>query len=181
MRALAFIALSSSIAFADAPKKPPAELDELAKPLVGTWRCSGKSLQNGDASTKNAPVSTQFSMQLTFARTLDGRWIQSSGKVMDGNQHGANQSFTGYVAAEGTYYRYSASNDGSYMTQTATMDRAMGGTWGMTWLGDAHAPTRTFKVRNTEKFAAGVFERGAEVSIDSGSTWTKMVEMTCKK
>ncbi|HEY4057602.1 MAG TPA: hypothetical protein VGM39_13380 [Kofleriaceae bacterium] len=170
------ILVASSVTVAHA--KPPAETDELAKALLGTWKCTGKTSPNGGVTWE------QLATRMMVTRTLDNQWIQIEGMALVGNQRARVQMFIGYIAAENKYVRHTLATDGSYATESATLDRAMGGTWGMEWTGDAHTtPSLMYpasSVRATDKFSAGVLERTGEVSSD-GKAWKPAYDMSCKK
>lgn len=165
----------------EAPKKmeapkPPAEIAELAKTMVGTWKCTGKATMNPADPTQMSDMKSTMTYKVDA--TMDKFWItgtmaSQSKPTVKGMMH------TTYDTTAKKWYRVGVDNMGG--SETAWSTGVKDGK--VVWDGDARMPGMgTMKTRTTETMAAG----GKEITIVAegtmdGKTWLKGWEATCKK
>lgn len=159
----------------EAPKPDPA-IAEMAKSMVGTWKCTGKAAMNPADMTQM----TDMKMTMTFKvdGNLDKFWIVGT-MASQGKPSFKGTMYTTYDAASKKWVRLAVDNMGGSETNTS-----MGLKDGkMLWEGEARMPGMgNMKTRTTETLTTP----GKEVSIVGegtmdGKTWMKGWEATCKK
>lgn len=151
--------------------KVPQELTDLAKQVVGTWRCKGDSFEmDGAKAAMTATVTTKADLNKWWlVDTLDAK-----GKVPF--------KFIAYTTYDGTakkWRRVMVDNMGGSMVGTADGVKDGKVTFNM----DAWSPMGASQFRDYTDMSdakAGVKMWG-EMSIDKGKTWAKVYEMSCKK
>ncbi len=156
------------------PMKAPQELADMAKGMVGNWKCTGKAAMD----PTNPTAMTDMKMTLKMSTDMGGWWIKNTmdaGKMFKGEE---------YITYDPTAKKYISmmrdSMGGSEMKTSMGMKDNK-----MVWEGDARSamPGMTAaKSRSTVDMTdpkAGVKMMG-EYSMD-GKTWMKGWEASCKK
>jgi hypothetical protein len=154
----------------EAPK-PPAELDALAKVMVGTWKCKGDVMDM--AGAKTAVTATN-----TVKLDLNKFWIAETLDVKGGIGYKQN-GYTTYDSKASKWRRVAVDGFGGYMVGTSDglKDNKLD------WTMDTVSAMGTGQFRDhvdASDAKAGVKFSG-EMSMDKGKTWVKMYEMVCKK
>jgi hypothetical protein len=158
------------------PKPPampavPAELDMMAKAVVGTWKCTGDDWdRNGAKAAMTATTTSKLD--------LDKWWIVESMEAK-GRMTFKMVAYTTYDATAKKWRRLAVMNGGGHMIGTS--DGMKDGK--MTWNMDMMSPMGNGLFRDyvdTTDAKAGTKVWG-EMSMDKGKTWNKVYEMTCKK
>jgi hypothetical protein len=154
----------------EAPK-PAAEIDAMAKVVVGTWNCKGDAF---DMTGAKSAVTATNKVKLD----LDKFWIADALEVKGGMPYKMT-AYTTFDGAAKKWRRVALNNLGGYMVGTSDgmKDNKMD------WTLDTVGPMGTGQFRDhvdATDTKAGVKFSG-EMSMDKGKTWTKVYEMTCKK
>jgi len=157
----------------EAPK-PPAEVAEMAKAMLGTWKCTGKAAMNPADMT----AMTDMKMTMTFKLDMDKFWIVGT-MASQGKPSYKGTMYTTFDASSKKWVRLAVDNMGGSETNSSMglKDNKI------TWEGEARMPGMgTMKTRTTETLTTP----GKEVSIVGegtmdGKTWMKGWEATCKK
>jgi hypothetical protein len=154
----------------EAPK-PPQEVADMAKGMVGTWKCTGQATHMGNTQ--------DFKATMTIKLDLDKWWIQGAFSGTMGKMTHKFTSYTGYDATNKKWHRYGVDSMGGAREQTSS---------GMTdgkavWEGNGSMMGQPIKVRDTEELAKDgkSLHSLGEISMDGGKTWNKGHDATCKK
>jgi hypothetical protein len=151
--------------------KPAAEIDAMAKLVVGTWRCKGESV-NMDGSKAQVTATNKAKLD------LDKFWITDTLEVK-GAMPFKMTMYTTFDPAAKKWRRVAVDNWGSYMVGTSDGMKDNKMTWNMDTVGAMGSGQFRDHV-DTSDAKAGVKMWG-EMSADKGKTWNKVYEMTCKK
>lgn len=156
--------------------KPAPEIAEVAKGMVGTWKCTGKAAMNPADMTQMTDMKSTMTFKLDGS--LDKFWITGT-MVSQGKPSFKGTIYTTYDAAAKKWYRIGVDNMGG-----SESNWSVGPKDGkMLWEGDMRMPGMgAMKTRTTETHT----KPGKEVSIlgegtMDGKTWMKGWEATCKK
>ena len=151
--------------------KPPQEIADMGKGMVGTWKCTGSGTIGG--------TTMDFKGTITHKLDLDKWWIQSALAGSMGKLAYKFTQYTTYDAASKKWRRVSVDNIGaSRMLESTGMTDGK-----LVWNGTATVMGQSLSSRETEdmskdgKTLHGVGER----STDGGKTWVKMHDATCTK
>ena len=154
----------------EAPK-PAQEVADMAKGMVGTWKCTGQATHMGNTA--------DFKATMTFKLDLDKWWIQGAFSGTMGKMTHKFTSYTGYDATNKKWHRYGVDSMGGAREQSSS---------GMTdgkavWEGNGSMMGQAIKVRDTEEMGKDgkTFHSLGEISMDGGKTWNKGHEANCKK
>ena len=161
----------------DAPKKaempkPPKELEDMAKSMSGTWKCTGKGAMDPADMTKMSDITGTMTAKLDMDKWwVRGDWTgKSNGMTMKGTM------FTTYDPTAKKWTRVMIDNGGGAEWATST---GMTGTK-MVWEGEMHGMGMTAKTRSTEDITAKEVKITSEGSMD-GKKYATVFEMSCKK
>ena len=151
--------------------KPPAELAELAKASLGTWKCTGQGM---DHTTKMASMSGT----MKFKMSLDNWWLQGSFESNMGKEPFHLETFTTFDANSKKWKRVMVESGGGWSSGESAGIKDGKLDWELT----SHSAMGDSMFRDHSELdpKAGTKMWG-EFSIDKGKTWTKVYEMTCKK
>jgi hypothetical protein len=156
------------------PMKAPQELTDMAKMMVGNWKCTGKAAMDPAKPTEM----TDMKMTMKMKTDLNGWWIVGS---MDSAMFKGTMYVTYDPTAKKWYSMMMDSMGGSEMTTSMGMKDNK-----VVWEGEGRSPMpgmTAMKVRETHDMSdmkAGAKMTG-EMSMDGGKTWMKGWESTCKK
>lgn len=156
------------------PPQPPriphasAEVAQLAKDFVGTYKCKGVMLNNDGSST---PIVGTFEAKLD----LDGTWLASSFSEQRAQPGLKFSDFRTYDPTAKQWTRIHLDNAMSYVEETSL--GAQNGAW--TWTGSATTSSGSFDVRDHEQLDGKQLKLWGE-SMLSGK-WQKLYEMTCAR
>ena len=156
----------------EAPK-PSAEITEMSKVMVGSWKCTGKMWM--DPTKPDQSMDMKMSMKM--ALDMNGFWVKGS---MDGAMFKGEVTFA-YDGAQKKFVNIVRDSMGAYEMKWSTgmKDNKI------VWDGDAYMPAAMggkMKVRETNDMTdmkAGLKLTG-EYSTD-GKSYLKFWEATCKK
>lgn len=164
----------------EAPKKmempkPPAEMTEMSKMMLGTWKCTGKAMM--DPSKPTEMMDMKSTMKFTSDKKLGGWWITGT---MDSPMFKGTMFVTYDTNAKKFYSMMLDNMSGSQtMWSTGVKENKM------MWEGDGRSSMpgmATMKVRESHDMsdAKAGHKMVGEMSMD-GKTWMKGWEATCKK
>jgi hypothetical protein len=163
----------------EAPKKmempkPAAEMADMSKMMLGTWKCTGKAMTDPSKPTEMADM--KMTMKMTSDKNLGGFWVTGN---MDSPMFKGVMYVT-YDTNAKKFYSMMIDNMGGSQTMwsTGVKDNKM------MWEGDGRGMPgmASMKMRETHDMTdmkAGMKMTG-EMSMD-GKTWMKGWEATCKK
>lgn len=164
----------------EAPKKmempkPPQELADMSKSMLGTWKCTGKAVMDPSKPTEMADM--KMTMKFTNDKNLGGWWLTGT---MDSPMFKGVMYMT-YDTGQKKFYSAMIDNWGGSQTMwsTGVKDNKL------SWEGESRSSMpgmEKAKMRETHDMSdpkAGHKMMG-EYSMD-GKTWTKAWEATCKK
>jgi hypothetical protein len=153
--------------------KPPQEVADAAKLMVGTWKCTGKMSPGGDASKTMDVKAT-----LTSKLDLDKWWITTTG-ITAGKPTFKWIEHVTYDSSAKKWFRIGGDNMGGSDTFSST-GPADGK---IVWEGEGRnvQAGRTAKVRFTETMAPKEMKVLHEISMDAGKTWSTTLDGSCKK
>lgn len=151
--------------------KVPSEVAEMAKSVVGTWKCKGDEWdQTGARGAVTAVNRSKVDM--------DKWWIVDNLEVK-GKMPFKMVSYTTYDAGSKKWRRVGIDNWGGQMVGTSDGMKDGKMVWNMDMMGPMGAGMFRDSVDTTDA-KAGVKFMG-EMSMDKGKSWNKAYEMTCKK
>ena len=179
--ALASTALAHKDHCEDPPKadakhdrKPAAEMDKL-KGMLGTWKCDGKSADQG----KPTQHAIKGSMKMTSE--LGGHWIlvdYAEEKTKENPMPFAFKEFIGWDKAAGKYQRMFVDNMGGSAKMVAAPAAADGT---MEWTGDVMMGGRSVPMKDVVTMKSAK-ETLIEVSMQGpDGAWMPVASLTCKK
>ncbi|MEO8705293.1 MAG: DUF1579 family protein [Kofleriaceae bacterium] len=156
----------------EAPKAPK-EIEDMAKTMAGTWKCTGKVAMNPADPTKM----TDFTgtSKSAMATDLDKWWIKGDYTGKFGGMTMKGTMLTTFDATAKKWFRFSADNMGGSDWASAA---AATGTK-IVWEGESRG-MMAGKTRSTEEMVGKDFKMTVEGSAD-GKKWATSMEMTCKK
>ncbi len=152
--------------------KPPAELVDVAKVWVGTWKCKGQGL---DHTMKMADMTATLKIKLD----LDNWWLHGSFESRMGQEPFHFESFTAFDAATSKWKRVMIETGGEWANGESSGMKDNKTDWELA----AHSPMGDVMFRDHEDLTdpkAGMKLHG-ELSLDKGKTWTPIYEVACKK
>ena len=155
--------------------KPAAELTEMSKSWVGTWKCTGKAMMDPTKPTEMADM--KMTMKFVADKNLGGHWLTGT---MDSPMFKGMMHVT-YDSNAKKFYSVMVDNMGGSQTMWSAGVKENK----MLWEGDARSSMpgmATAKVRETQDMTdmkAGLKMVG-EMTMD-GKNWMKGWEATCKK
>jgi hypothetical protein len=155
----------------EAPKAP-AEVEAMAKVVVGTWKCKGDSFDM--AGTKSAVTATNKAKL-----DLDKFWITENLEVKGGMPF-KMETFTTFDAKASKWRRIAVNTWGGYMVGTSDGMKDNKMDWNLDTVGPMGTGQFRDHVEPAADAKAGVKFWG-EMSNDKGKTWVKVYEMVCKK
>ncbi|MEO8703010.1 MAG: hypothetical protein ABI867_23390 [Kofleriaceae bacterium] len=155
---------------AEAPK-PPAELDAMAKAMVGSWKCKGDMMDM--AGGKSAVTATNVAKL-----DLNKFWLAESLEVKGGAGYKMT-SYTTYDAKASKWRRIGIDGFGGYMVGTSDGMKDNKMDWNMDTV--SAMGTGQFRDHVDASDAKVGMKVWGEMSMDKGKSWNKMYEMTCKK
>ena len=152
--------------------KPPAELAEMQKKMVGTWKCTGKAM-GADMQMHDTTGNLQWSVD------LDKWWSKASLTETGTKTPYKFEAFTTYDAANKKWVEVSIDNVGGYGVMTS--GDAMGsGT--ATWTGTMNAMGHAVSSKSVRTMVSDKDVKLEDsMSMDNGKTWTTSVSVECKK
>lgn len=150
--------------------KPPAEVAELAKGIVGTWNCTGNAAMDPTDMTKMTPTKMKMVMKLDPAKA----WITAA---MTGGGMTMNMMST-YDTQSKKWYRIITDSTGG--SETAWSAGAQNNK--VVWEGEGRGMNmKPWKTRTTEEIVSPKETKlVGEASMD-GKTWMKTWDASCKK
>jgi hypothetical protein len=148
--------------------KPAPELADMAKNMVGTWKCSGKAMD---------PSGTAMDFKnLTIKNTLDLEkfWIKGEMTGQIGPMKVRSIDYITYDAAQKKWFRVALDNHGGQETNWSAD--------GKTWDGDMRMMGMLGKTKAVMeiKTPGKEWTLNAQMSAD-GKKWAPGFEMACKK
>jgi hypothetical protein len=154
----------------EAPK-PPAEIDAMAKSLVGNWKCTGTTT-NPDGSTG------KMTGKITAKVDLDKWWISD---VFEGKGERGTFKMVAYStfdAGSKKWRRVSIDNMGHQYVGTSDGMKDGKLVWNLDFMGAMGAGHFRDSVDPTDPKAV---KFSGTMSVDKGKSWKPVYEMTCKK
>jgi Protein of unknown function (DUF1579) len=151
--------------------KPPAEIAEMSKQMVGAWNCTGK-VGGPDGQMRDTSGKLQFSVD------LDKWWIKASLTETKTKTPYKFNSFVTFDATSKKWTNVSIDNVGGYrvLTSDGPKDKVV------TWMGNATAMGHTVQVKATHTAVSDKDTKIDEsISMDGGKTWVPTVAVECKK
>jgi hypothetical protein len=161
---------SAAAAAMEMPKAPQEMLD-MQKKMVGTWKCTGKTMGMG-GEMRPTEGTLQFSVD------LDKWWIKASLTETKTKTPYKFESFVSYDPASKKWTQVSIDNIGGYrvLTSDGVKDNAV------TWTGSTTAMGHTVQTKSVH---TSVNDKDTKIdesmSMDNGKTWTPTVAVECKK
>jgi hypothetical protein len=147
--------------------KPPAELADMQKKMVGSWKCTGKA-GGPDGQMHDTAGTLQFSVD------LDKWWSKASLTETGTKTPYKFEAFTSYDAASKKWVEVSIDNVGGYSVSTSS-DMS-------SWTGSATAMGHTVQTKSTRTHVSDKDEKIEDsMSMDNGKTWVPTVAVECKK
>jgi Protein of unknown function (DUF1579) len=152
--------------------KPAKEIEDLAKAMGGTWKCTGKVHEpDGTAEDVTGNVSGKTD--------IDKMWIHETFTQTKAKQPYKFEAYIGYDGAAKKWTRVSFDNMGMW-EQTTSDGSDAAGAW--TWTGSASGMGMSVKVKTVHtKVSDKEFKLDGNMSMDGGKTWNPSFEMSCKR
>lgn len=153
--------------------KPPAELAEIAKSAVGTWRCKGQGMDH---------TQKMIDMSATMRNKLDvtNWWLHSSFESKMGKEPFVFESYTTYDPGAKKWKRIMVESGGAWNSgESAGLVNGK-----IDWEFTTHSPMMgegMFRDHEDVSDPKAGAKMWGEFSPDKGKTWVKVYEMTCKK
>ncbi len=155
------------------PPKPPAEVEAMAKNVVGVWKCTG-------TETGMDGVANKMTAKVTGKLDLDKWWIND---VIEGksDKRGAFKmvAYSTFDASSKKWRRLSIDNMGHQYVGTSDGIKDGKLVWNLDFMGAMGSGQFKDTVDPSDP-KAGVKFNGV-MSVDKGKTWKPVYEMTCKK
>lgn len=167
---LASVALTG-IATADAPK-PPADIDAMAKNILGTWKCTGtEHAADGSAKPMTGKMIAKLDLDKWWIHDVfEGKGPRGTFKIVAYSTFDAGSKKWRRVSVDSVGHQYVGTSDGM-------KDGKL--TWNMDFLGTMGSGQFKDTVDTTDP-KAGVKFSGT-MSMDKGKSWKPVYDMTCKK
>lgn len=156
------------------PPKPPVEVAEMAKLVVGTWRCSGTEINADGTSVKmTATVKTKVDLDKWWiSETMQAKGPRGTFKMVAYTTFDPNSKKWRRVSVDSMGNQYVGTSDG-IKDGVAKLD------WNIDTMGSMGAGMFRDHIDLTA-VKTGTKLSG-ELSTDKGKTWKPVYEMTCKK
>jgi hypothetical protein len=169
MKTALVILLIGGVAHAD--PKVPQEVTELAKILSGTWRCTGTALAPGE------PEMLPTTAVLKFKADLDGYFIRESTESKIGKLKSRSEAFMTHDGKKWRRAEFASFGQQLIGSADATKDGKLAFNLDVMTGGSVGAQVREhFDVADPRSL-----KLSGEVSLDKGKSWSKVVEISCKK
>jgi hypothetical protein len=152
--------------------KPPAELTDMAKGAVGSWKCKGQGM---DHTMKMMDMTGTMTMKLD----VDNWWLHGSFASKMGKEPFHFESYTSFDPTAKKWKRVMVESGGGWSTGESTGMKDNKMDWDLA----SHSMMGEAMFRDHEDMSdpkVGVKQWG-EFSADKGKTWTKVYEIACKK
>ncbi len=147
--------------------KPPTELADMQKKMVGTWKCTGKA-GGPDGQMHDTTGNMQFSVD------LDKWWSKATLTETGTKTPYKFESFTSYDAASKKWVEISIDNIGGYSVMNSTDMTS--------WTGSSTAMGHTVQTKSTRTHVSDKDVKVEDsMSMDNGKTWMPTVSVECKK
>ena len=148
--------------------KPSQELTDMAKNMVGTWKCSGKAMGPDGSAMEFKNVAIKQTLD------LDKFWLKGEMTGQIGPMKIRNVDYISYDATQKKWFRLAVDNHGGQETNWSSD--------GKTWEGEQRMMGMAVKVKAT----MNVVTPGKEWKLDAqmspdGKKWAPGFEMACKK
>jgi len=153
--------------------KVPQEVTDMAKMVVGTWKCTGNSYGMDGAPT---PMTGTMKSKVD----LDGFWLHDSFEAKMGKAKFKFESFSTYDAGSKKWRSVMVDNWGAQSIGTSDGMKDGKMDVNMDTMGGPMGPGMFRDHMDASDAKAGVKMMG-EASMDKGKTWNKVYEQTCKK
>jgi hypothetical protein len=151
--------------------KPPAELSDMAKAAVGTWRCKGQGM---DHSMKMVDMTATMKIK----SDLNGWWVHGSFESKMGKEPFLFEEYTTFDPSSKKWKRIMIETGGNWASGESAGMKDNKVDWELT----THSPQMgDGQFRDHEDFTDP--KAGAKMSgeINNKGTWVKVYEMICKK
>jgi hypothetical protein len=153
--------------------KVPQEVTDMAKMVVGTWKCTGSSFgMDGTATPMTGTMKSKTD--------LDGFWLHDSFEAKMGKAKFKFESFSTYDAGSKKWRSVMVDNWGAQSIGTSDGMKDGKMDVNMDTMGGPMGPGMFRDHMDASDAKAGVKMMG-EASMDKGKTWNKVYEQTCKK
>ena len=147
--------------------KPPQELVDMQKKMVGTWKCTGKAA-GPDGQMRDTAGNLQFSVD------LDKWWSKVSLTETGTKTPYKFEAFTSYDSVGKKWTEITIDNVGGYSVMSSTDASS--------WTGSS---TMMGKTVQSKSVRTQVSDKDMKVddsmSMDNGKTWVPTVAVECKK
>lgn len=155
----------------EAPK-PPQELTDMAKGMVGTWKCTGKALMDPTKGMQDFTGTNKMSLD------LDKFWLKGDMTIAMGPMKMKGTEYLTYDGAQKKWFRIAVDNMGG--SETMSSDGFKDNK--SSWTGDLRMGGMSAKTKTTVELA----NAGKELKVSSdmsmdGKKWMTGFEMSCKK
>lgn len=151
--------------------KPPAEIDAMAKGIVGTWKCTG-STTNPDGST------LKMTAKVTAKLDLDKWWISDVTEAKNDRGPFKMVAYSTFDAGSKKWRRVSVDNMGTQYVGTSDGIKDGKLVWNLDFMGAMGAGQFRDTVDPSDPKAV---KFTGTMSMDKGKSWKPVYEMTCKK
>lgn len=156
-----------------AESRPPAEIAEIAKGAVGSWRCKGQGM---DHTMKMIDMAATMKVRLDVA----GWWLHGTFEAKIGKEPFGFESYTTYDAKAKKWKRIMVESGGAW--NNGESDGPVNNK--IDWEFTTHSPTMgegMFRDHEDVSDPKVGVKMWGEFSPDKGKTWVKAYEMACKK
>lgn len=163
--------VSTGLVMAD-PPKPPADIDAMAKNLVGTWNCKGNELaQDGTAKPMTGKITAKLDLEKWWINDVfEGKGPRGTFKMVAYSTFDATSKKWRRVSVDSFGHQYVGTSDGM-------KDGKL--TWNMDFLGTMGSGQFKDTVDTTDQKAGLKF--AGSMSMDKGKSWKPVYDMICKK
>ena len=151
--------------------KPPAELADMQKKMVGTWKCTGKAM-GGDMQMHDTAGNLQWSVDLD-------KWWSKAALTETGTKTPYKfEAYTTYDAANKKWVEITLDNMGGYALMTSEGPKDNVATWtGMSTMMGHSVQSKSVRTMVSDKDV----KLEDSMSMDNGKNWTPTVSVECKK
>ncbi len=153
------------------PPRPPAEIEAMAKNVVGTWKCTGTSSgMDGSSEKMTAKVVAKVDLDKWWINdVVEGKGSRGSFRMI---------SYSTFDAASKKWRRISIDNYGNQYVGTSDGMKENKLVWNLDFMGAMGAGQFKETVDPTDPKAV---KFNGVVSVDKGKSWKPVYEMVCKK
>ncbi|MBA3465219.1 MAG: hypothetical protein H0T46_35135 [Deltaproteobacteria bacterium] len=169
MKSVLLVLMIGGVVHAD--PKVPQDVTDLAKIVTGTWKCTGNARAPGE------PEMLATTAVLKFKADLDGYFIRESTESRVGKVKSRSEAFMTYDGKK--WRRAEFGGFGQQMIGSADpiKDGKLAFNLDVMTGGSVGAQVREhFDIADPKSL-----KFSGEVSLDKGKTWSKVVEISCKK